>query len=146
MADCFDVARYILNKIAPCTTMKLHKLIYYSQAWSLAWEGEPLFAEDFQAWSMGPVIPELFSKHHGVFKLDKDFFGEEDPSALTASQRETIDIILRDYGKYNSYELSDMTHQERPWREARCGVPPGDRSENIISKESMQDYYGGLLK
>ena len=36
----FDVAAYILEKIGSMTTMKLQKLVYYSQAWSLVWDGE----------------------------------------------------------------------------------------------------------
>ena len=43
MANVFDVAQYILKKSGTLTTMKLQKLLYYSQAWSLAWDGVPLF-------------------------------------------------------------------------------------------------------
>ena len=53
MANVFDVAKYILNSVGgDISTMKLQKLCYYSQAWSLAW-GETLFNEDFEAWSNG---------------------------------------------------------------------------------------------
>ena len=45
--------------------MKLQKLVYYCQAWSLAWDDVPLFDEDFPAWANGPVCPELFDLHHG---------------------------------------------------------------------------------
>lgn len=38
MARVFDVAKYILHKKGPMTTMKLEKLTYYCQAWSLAWD------------------------------------------------------------------------------------------------------------
>lgn len=41
----FDVAAYILLKMGKMTTMKLHKLLYYSQAWNLVWCEEPLFNE-----------------------------------------------------------------------------------------------------
>lgn len=42
------------------TTMKLEKLTYYCQAWSLAWDDVPLFDEEFEAWANGPVCPQLF--------------------------------------------------------------------------------------
>ena len=35
MASVFDVAAYILKKTGPSSIMKLHKLTYYAQAWSL---------------------------------------------------------------------------------------------------------------
>ena len=38
MASVFDVAKYILEKQHPMTTMKLEKLVYYSQTWSVVWD------------------------------------------------------------------------------------------------------------
>ena len=43
MATVFDVARYILEKYGPLSAMKLQKMVYYSQAWSLVWDDAPLF-------------------------------------------------------------------------------------------------------
>ena len=63
MASVFDVAKYVLKKTGQITTMKLQKLVYYCQAWSLAWDGKPLFPEEFKAWANGPVCQELFVKH-----------------------------------------------------------------------------------
>lgn len=45
MANVSDVAAYILQKHGRMTTMKLQKLVYYSQAWSLVWDEKPLFQE-----------------------------------------------------------------------------------------------------
>ena len=49
MANIFDVARYILEVKGSMSTMKLQKLCYYCQAWSLVWDDSPLFDEDFEA-------------------------------------------------------------------------------------------------
>jgi uncharacterized phage-associated protein len=145
MATIFDVASYILHQTGKINTMKLQKLIYYSQAWSLVWEEEPLFDDDFEAWANSPVIPELFSAHQGVFTLQNTFFDSKgNKDNLTAEQKETIDIVLRDYGTFSPSELSSLSHKELPWKNARVGVPSGVTSNNIISKESMQQYYGGL--
>jgi len=43
MAAAHDVAAYVLSKKSPMTAMKLQKLLYYSQAWSLVWNDKPLF-------------------------------------------------------------------------------------------------------
>ena len=72
MASVLCVANYILRKIGPTTTMKLQKLVYYCQAWSLAWDDKPLFDEDFEAWANGPVCPELFKHHKGKFTLEAE--------------------------------------------------------------------------
>ena len=55
----FDVAAYILDKLGPISTIKLQKLVYYCQAWSLVWDEEPLFSERIEAWVNGPVVREL---------------------------------------------------------------------------------------
>ncbi|MDR2360759.1 MAG: DUF4065 domain-containing protein [Oscillospiraceae bacterium] len=145
MATVFDVAKYIIRKMGEITAMKLQKLCYYTQVWTLAWDGVPLFSEDFQAWADGPVCVELFARHKGRFLLREDDLDVYLPDTLTPEQLTNIDIVLKDYGDYQPFELSDMTHQERPWREARGSTPIGERCENIISKENMRDYYAGLL-
>ena len=43
MANAFDVAAYILEKKGEMTTLKLQKLVYYAQAWSLVWGRETSF-------------------------------------------------------------------------------------------------------
>ena len=48
MTSIFDVAAYVLDKLGVMTTMKLEKLCYYSQAWSLVWDERRLFPERFE--------------------------------------------------------------------------------------------------
>lgn len=146
MLSIFDVAGYILEKLGGTTSMKLQKLCYYAQAWSLAWDDVPLFSDDFQAWAGGPVCPELFDKHRGRFELPADFFGEVDAGIFTDTQRETLDAVIRDYRDMEPFELSDLTHQEMPWRSARVGVPTGERGTSVMDKEVIRDYYAGLIK
>ncbi len=145
MVNVFDVAKYILNEKGPMTTMKLQKLAYYSQAWSLAWDGTPLFGEDFQAWANGPVCPELFNSHRGYFSLPQNFYDDRgDITKLNNRDKKKINTVLDFYADKDPQWLSNLTHQERPWREAREGIAPGERCDRVISKEIMQDYYAGL--
>ena len=67
MASAHDVARYIVRQLAPLSTIKLQKLVYYSQAWHLVWEDAPLFDERVEAWANGPVVPEIYREHRGEF-------------------------------------------------------------------------------
>ena len=145
MLTIFDVADYILTKVGRVTSMKLQKLVYYAQAWSLAWDDEPLFDEDFQAWANGPVCPELFRVHKGHFGLTADFFSDFVKNALSPEQMETIDIVLGDYAHMAPHELSDLSHREYPWIKARGNTPPGMPCENTIDKEDMREYYAGIM-
>jgi uncharacterized phage-associated protein len=139
MATAHDVAAYILRRKGEMTAMKLEKLVYYSQAWSLVWDEEPLFQERIEAWMNGPVVPDLYRRHRGVFKISSWPHG--DAKKLTAKQRQTIDAVLSYYGDKPSQWLSDLTHREAPWLQARKGLEPGDPGRREITHASMAEYY-----
>ena len=143
MASALDAGAYILKHRGPMTAMKLQKLVYYSQAWSLVWDEAPLFADEIQAWANGPVAPSLYREHRGKFKVSAgDIRGNA--GRLSPDERETVDAVLRHYGGKSSQWLSNLTHAERPWQEARRGIAPGARGRGIISHSAMAEYYGGL--
>lgn len=144
MTTILQVARYIVSKYGPMTTMKLEKLCYYSQAWALAWDETPLFEEDFQAWANGPVCYDLFCKHRGMFTLQKDFLSEIDIDDLTAAEMETIDSVMDYYGDKDPHWLSELTHKERPWKETRGDLSAGSTCDTVIPKELIQEYYAGI--
>ena len=145
MHTVFDVANYILTKCGTMTTMKLQKLVYYCQAWSLAWDDKPLFSEDFEAWANGPVCKKLYNIHRGKFEIGKDdlkrYVKDMD---FTDEEKETMDIVIDDYADKAPFWLSELTHSERPWKEASGNTPLGAPCSQIITKESMQNYYNEL--
>ena len=66
-----DVAAHILRKYGPMSPWKLHKLLYYAQAWHLVWEEAPLFPERIEAWGNGPVVSALYPLHKGLFTISE---------------------------------------------------------------------------
>ena len=142
MASVLDVAACILKAGGPVTTWKLQKLVYYAQAWSTVWDDAELFPEEIEAWANGPVVRELYERHRHQFRVSAITGG--DPARLTPAQTETVDAVLAYYGDKSSQWLSDLTHLEDPWRLARQGVPPGERGNQIIAKQDLAEYYGGL--
>jgi len=134
MTTAIDVAAYILTKHGPTTAMKLQKLVYYSQAWSLVWTGKPLFAEPLEAWDGGPISRSLFAKHRGMRTVP--------PTALVGAplspeQASTVDAVFAAYGHFDGDDLSERTHAERPWLFARDGVP----AKKVIEHDAMRAYY-----
>lgn len=142
MASVHDVAAYILEKRGAMSTMKLQKLCYYSQGWALAWDEKPLFDEPIQAWANGPVVYELFDGHRGRFLVSQ--WPRGNPDNLSQDERETVDAVLFAYGKLSGQQLSDKSHSERPWVEARAGMPAGVSSSAVVELETMQDFFGAL--
>ncbi len=122
--------------------MKLQKLVYYSQAWSLVWDEQPLFSEEIEAWANGPVCPALYALHRGEFEVSAWKTGNA--AALTPSENETVDAVLAFYGDKPTQWLSDLTHSEAPWHDARRGLGPGVRGSSEISLAAMAEYYGSL--
>jgi uncharacterized phage-associated protein len=137
MADALDVAQYILEKHGSMTAMKLQKLVYYCQAWSIVWDDAAMFDEEVEAWRNGPVVRDLWEAHRGQYRVDAIKSGIA--GALDETQRETADIVLGFYGDKSAQWLSDLTHLEDPWKDAWA------RGENtIITKEAMAEYYSSI--
>lgn len=144
MATVFDVAKYILQQKGRISTWKLQKLCYYSQAWHLAWTGGSIFKEDFEAWANGPVCPDLFYEHRGMFAVGVNNISRGNANNLSDDEKESIDIILKDYGELEPYALRELSHKESPWKDARGNLPEGAKCQKVITKDSMGEYYGSL--
>lgn len=145
MASVHDVAVYILQRQGRMSAMKLQKLVYYCQAWHLVWEERPLFKERIEAWANGPVVRDLYREHRRKFEVTVRTFADGLPERLTQTEIETIDTVLESYGKLKAFELSDMTHRETPWRQARGSLPSGAPCSNVITEAAMAEYYESLL-
>ncbi|MDE3269659.1 MAG: DUF4065 domain-containing protein [Pseudomonadota bacterium] len=144
-AKAFDVAQYVSIRIPKGSTcMKLQKIVYYSQVESLVHYKKPLFEEKILAWAAGPVVKEIFNEHRGHRYFGGISFG--DTANLSMEQKSCIDWAVGKYGSLDGDMLSHLTHVEDPWKKAREGLPPDERSEKEITIESMIAYYSELPK
>lgn len=142
----FDVASYILQKLEgqSCSTMKLHKLLYYTQAWSLVWDESPIFKEKIEAWSNGPVIRDLFYFHKGLYHISFSDMNIGNFSKLSENQIQTIDSVLSFYGDKSAQWLIDLTHMETPWINARKGLEQTAKCNRVIELDDIANYYSSL--
>jgi uncharacterized phage-associated protein len=134
-ADVFSVARYVRQRLGQVDPRKLQKLVYYVQAWSLVWRQRPAFGDRIEAWVDGPVSPDLWTdgiQHTGRVQSAGD---------LSQEDRAHVDRVLGAYGAMSTRELIDLSHDERPWREARGLLPASARSQVEISQIAMATYY-----
>ena len=113
-----DVAAYILGSSlsdkSTMVTMKLHKLAFYAQAAHLAQHGSSLFPEDFHAWIVGPVCPQLYCLHRGELLIRPGELPSGDPSALNDTQRILIDDVCAAIGNMTHAEPVSYTHLTLP--------------------------------
>jgi len=120
------------------SNLKLQKLLYYTQAWHLAFTKSPLFGEEFEAWVHGPVVPRVFRrfKDFGWKTIDVKVTPLADPK-VTAH----ISAILEAYGHFDARQLERLSHSEGPWKAARGTLAPDESSSNVITKASMREFY-----
>ncbi|MBX0291944.1 SocA family protein [Hymenobacter sp. HSC-4F20] len=156
--DSTHLCEYIITQVAPnggVSHLKLQKLLYYIQAYHLAYFDSPVVDDQFQAWVHGPVSRKIydeikdFSVLHGEVKFQQEE-GEPTPaerlsSTLSPDQVEFINDVLAEFGPKSAYALEAMTHSETPWIEARRGYGPADRCDRTLSEDSMMRYYKQFL-
>jgi len=123
------------------SNLKLQKLLYYAQGHHLARYGRPLFAEQVQAWSHGPVVPTVYRAFKGfgaspIELKDSDGFtwGDVDPATT-----DFLGEVWNTYGGYSAGRLRSMTHDEPPWRDNWRGE---DERGAVIPPAEMQEYFG----
>ncbi len=144
MTKAVDIAAYIVRGSGGAVEhLTLQKLLYYCQGWSLAWDGKELFPEAICAWRLGPVVPQVWQilKNKQTVGAD-DVPGDAD--ALSRGQRSTVDGVLEFYGRMPYGELIELSHRERPWREARAGLESSDPGHVALSPATMREFFGSL--
>ena len=128
------------------THLRLQKLVYYAQAWSLAIRDKPLFPNTFQAWPHGPVCPALWNKFRdfGFNPIPADD-AKNTESLLSEDEDKFLHEVWRVYGALSAKRLEDLTHSEKPWIDARGDLAPAAKSDTEITQESMKTFYRSKL-
>lgn len=150
-----DVADYIITLCDESgeylSHLKLQKLLYYTQAWYLAFYNEPLFKGKFQAWVHGPVNRDIYNRFSSSKSLYssidiEDIRSDFDVKNIPSKGKKLIESVLETYGSYTGAQLEEMTHDEKPWKEARKGYRPSQRCEEDINEKTMQQYYAKRIE
>lgn len=143
-----NVARWFVNRADRSagdvvTHLKVQKLVYYADAWHLAYFDRPLFSEDFQAWAHGPVLRSLYEKYRGN---SWDALPVEKGAMPDSATQDLLEAIYQSYGQFSAKKLEAMTHNELPWIEARGDLPPEAKSDSVISKLTMRNFYAKRIE
>ncbi len=122
------------------TCKRLQKLLYFSDIqYMLENEGQSMFNDHFYAWPSGPVIPSVYDKFV-QYQNGKMMPLEGDHSPLSAQMELAISKIFDDTTDVDTYDLVEMSHIDGgPWQ--RCFNPHDENHTQIISKESMFEFY-----
>lgn len=139
MATAIDLAKLIVDEVGDeMTTYKVQKLLYYSQAWSLARLSSPIFDEEVLAYPKGPLVHSVFVEHRGARWVRESHVSSGRPSTIDRAHRDVVGEVLGFYGEFTAAQLVALTHAERPWNDA---FAKGEKS--IVSKDAMRTFYSG---
>ncbi|HCR3195042.1 TPA: DUF4065 domain-containing protein [Morganella morganii] len=131
VANAF-IQRALNGEIPDLTPMKLQKLMFYAQSWSLRLTDKALIDDFFAKWQYGPVIPSLYHevKMYGAGKITSKISNVEyDGTNLFSVQpmvpesdehvNALISKIIEVYGALRGTQLSYLTHlPETAWHKA----------------------------
>jgi len=143
MAPARDVALFFACKADEeagdnITNLKIQKLLYYAQGAHLAIHGVSLFQEKIEAWTHGPVVPDVYHelKKFGSTSIQVDGMCDAF-DRLNEKEQSVVNEVYDVYGQYSAWKLRDMTHQEPPWVDTANG--------KVISLDSMQNFFSTLV-
>lgn len=153
MYNIQSIIDYFLSK-EEMTPKKLQKLLYYAYSWHLVFENEltdelseRLFSERFQAWVHGPVIPAVYHQYkvHGGTPIPRVENFDLESTDFTDETKDVLEQVWEIYGGYNGNELESISHQEKPWLEARGDCSPIELCQTEISDATIFETYGSRL-
>lgn len=134
---CYIKAKYFeyTKGTKEITLIKMQKALYFCFAY---WAGfvnkgkmdnqisqdqnDRLFADDFEAWAYGPVVPEVyFNERDAMFFRTK----KEEQDAVKRVEvildnnsilKETIDSLLNDIFEISDFKLVSLSHVDKSWQ------------------------------
>ena len=154
MLTAKELARYIISEIKKqltdiyleefdVTPLKLQKLLYYVQGYSLALTGKPAFSDKIKAWKYGPVVDSVYQEYK---KYDRGIIPYEaisDEEIYDETLKEIVRLVLLDKNCYSGETLARATHKEAPWRNSYKGSYGGIYVNEEISEPLIKEYFAG---
>lgn len=138
MDKIIDVAAYTVKKYKELTgetfendEMKLQKLLYFTQRESFAVLGHQAFEGSFEGWKFGPVSREV---------RENFYKGEIIVSTLEISDeiQYIVNNVILEYGSLASWKLSELSHKDSSWKNARRGLAPDENGNVPLSLDDIK--------
>ena len=104
--------------------------MYYAQGIHLAMYDEPLFQDWIEAWSYGPVIPNLYHKYKQFGAEGIHANPKFDSSSIDQHTLDFLDEIYKVFGQFSAIRLMEIAHKDKCWKDAGIG--------NEITQDAMR--------
>lgn len=138
--DALDIAAYVVKRCHETNTtvsnLKLQKILYFIQAQFLVCRNERCFYQRIEAWSFGPVVPEAYQEYKIYGGAAIPFSDTNPEKKISESDLELMNRIIDKCSKYAASDLVEITHRQKPWKDAYT-----PRANNEILPESIKKYF-----
>ena len=120
------------------TNLEANKLLYFAQMIALGETGRPLVKEKFQAWNLGPVLPEVYhmAKAFGDKPIRRYLFSKSGP--LPDRCEAAVQKALDEFGDLTSAQLVAESH----WRKGAWAkhFREGSKGIEIPNNDILAEY------
>ena len=119
--------------------LKLEKLLYYAEGYSLATTGNSLYSEKIIAWKHGPVVIEVYETYkQSPFDLPLSDADKADALALPKKTKDLLEEVYCYWGEFSAWGLRNQTHKEAPWIDA---TDNGESFGAEMDRNMIKDYF-----
>lgn len=150
-----DLALYLIQQagnrssegMPPMTNLRLNKSLYFMQGFSYVKFGKPCFGDDIEAWTYGPVVPEVYlpRKIYEGNVLPDGAPPDYKAPAVSPELVEPLQELVRDYLDWSknmsSVELVSITQKHgSPWFNV-WNAKFSSGKYGVIPPEIIRDYF-----
>ena len=144
MVKAEDVANFFIELCKddpdPMTPLRLEKILFEAQAWSLVKLGKVLFEDDIEAWGLGPVVPYVYERFKGTRDAIRKTSKGYSSSVFTRDQMMLMVNVANYVSNMSTDYMIDRTHAAgSPW-EAVYNA----KKRNKIPLDLIREYYEKL--
>lgn len=130
------IIRYSIEKNFSVSNLKLQKILYFVQAQFLVAEDRPCFKEQIEAWTFGPVVPEVYYEYKFFGSSDINFVQKNIQENISSDDKKLIESIVKECVPYSASQLVRITYSQLPWKEAFV-----EYQNNPISAASLKKFF-----
>lgn len=98
------------------SNLKLQKILYFIQAKFLVEKNTPCFSEKIEAWTFGPVIPEVHQQYKIFGNAHIPCVDVQDDFKISEQDKVLTDNMIDKCSKFTASQLVEITHRQTPWK------------------------------
>lgn len=118
------------------SNLKLQKILYFIQAKFLVEKNTLCFSEKIEAWTFGPVIPEVHQQYKIFGNAHIPCVDVQDDFKISEQDKASIDNMIDKCAKFTASQLVEITHRQTPWKKAYKSY-----QNNEITQLSIKEFF-----